>query len=74
MLKLPIWILGHLLIMIESAVLDDFFNELSLLGIVIQRPSLNFTIVDIFWMMKNIRESWVNAELNHFTIDVELQH
>ena len=74
MLKLPIWILGHLLIMIESAVLDDFFNELSLLGIVIQRPSLNFTIVDIFWMRKNIRESWVDAELNHFTIDVELKH
>ena len=49
MLKLRIRIVDHLLTLIGSEFLDDFFNEFSLLGIAIQRPSLNFTIVVVFW-------------------------
>jgi len=47
MLKILIWIVDHLLTLIEF--LDDFFNERSLLGIAIQRSSLNVTIVVVFW-------------------------
>ena len=47
--QLQIWIGNHLLTLIESEFLGAFFNELSLLGIVIQRASLNFITVVVFW-------------------------